>query len=325
MLIPSNPARLTWADLPDDVRASIGDLAGARAIAVEGATAGFSPGFAGVLDLADGGRIFVKAMSSTLHPHSIGLNVREAQVAKALPASAPVGRLRWEHTFGDWHLMGFDAMSGPGLHASSAADRAVAWELYHRIAAIRADEVRPEGAALATFAHDFADLFDRWALLLDAEDSAVRLASLGDLGLWISRNQDSLREWEATAAQFTAGDSLVHGDLRLDNMVRAEDGRAVAVDWPWACAGAPWLDLAGACCSLSVQGAGGAHALFHSHPLSQEASHEAERSIACVLAGYFCHASTEPEPPSLPGLRAFQRAQLAPAVEWLRTLAPELC
>jgi hypothetical protein len=324
MLIPSNPARLNWADLPDHVHARVGDLAGAGVHSVEGATTGFSPGFAGVVNLHDGRRIFVKAMSRALHPHSIGLNVREAEVAKALPSPAPVARLRWEDTHDDWHLMAFDAMPGPGLDAGSAADLQAAWGLYGRIAAIPARDVRPGGVELATFADDFSDLFDRWALLVDAEDSLERLASLGELGAWITRHQDTLRVWEAAAAPFTAGDALVHGDLRLDNMVRGADTVAVAVDWPWACAGARWLDLAGACCSLALQGAGRAHDAFRSHPLATSASFEAERSIACVLAGFFCHASTEPELRGVPGLRTFQRAQLAPAVEWLRTVAPEL-
>jgi aminoglycoside phosphotransferase (APT) family kinase protein len=47
--------------------------------------------------------------------------------------------------------------------------------------------------------------------------------------------------WE----RWTAGDALVHRDIRLDNTaVGADGGPAVLLDWAYAAAGAPWIDLA---------------------------------------------------------------------------------
>jgi hypothetical protein len=57
---------------------------------------------------------------------------------------------------------------------------------------------------------------------------------------------------------------------------------------------------------------------FRSHPLSEGASADAERAFAAAIAGYFAVESTLPEVPALPGLRAFQRAQALPALDWLR-------
>ena len=56
--------RLDWRDLPRHVRARIAELAGAQVTAEISATSGFSPGFAAVLELADGRGVFVKAVSS---------------------------------------------------------------------------------------------------------------------------------------------------------------------------------------------------------------------------------------------------------------------
>lgn len=78
--MPGNPSRMTWEALPTRVKMRIGELAGSPVIDAGTATSGFSPGFAGVLALADGSRVFVKAMSDADHPHSIWLNRREVHV-----------------------------------------------------------------------------------------------------------------------------------------------------------------------------------------------------------------------------------------------------
>jgi hypothetical protein len=318
---PSNPARLTWEALPAEVRQRIGDLAGTPVVAASTATTGFSPGFAGVLELKGGGTVFVKAMSEANHPHSIWLNRREAHVVRALPSGAPVAPLLWEHDADGWHLLGFEALPGPALEPTSPADRAAAWELYARVAAIDARPILVDGSPLKRFEDSLAGLFDRWARLTDAPDAAERTAIHGDDAAWILNHADTLKAWESGAAPHTRGTALVHADLRLDNMVRGADGRAVAVDWPWACIGAPWLDLISSCCALATHTGIPARDLFRSHPLAESVSIEAERAVVCVIAGYFCHVSTEPAPPTLPGLRDFQLAQAGPAVTWLRSLA----
>ena len=317
---PSNPARLTWEALPAEVRDRISALAGSPVVAPETATTGFSPGFAGVLDLDGDRKVFVKAMSDADHHYSIWLNRREAHVVRALPHGTPVAPLLWEDDADGWHLLGFEALPGPALDPPSAADREAAWELYARVASIDARAIRVDGAPLERFEDALADLFDRWARLVDAPDASQRMTIHGDDAPWIADHAELLKRWEASAAPHTRGTALVHGDLRLDNMVRGADGRAIAVDWPWACIGAPWLDLMASCCALAAHTGIPARDLFLSHPLSRGVSVEAERAVVCIITGYFCHVSTEPAPPTLPGLRAFQLSQAAPALEWLRAL-----
>ena len=60
--------RLDWRDLPRHVRTRIAELAGAQVTAEISATSGFSPGFAAVLELADGRGVFVKAVSAEQNP-----------------------------------------------------------------------------------------------------------------------------------------------------------------------------------------------------------------------------------------------------------------
>ena len=322
--LPQNPNRTQWDDLPEHVRERIGHLAGAPVAHAATATQGFSPGFAGLLRLEDGNSVFVKAMSASKHPHSIDLNRREAAVLSSLPPGAPAARLLWVEE-SQWHLMGIEAMTGGSLNPADAQHREAAWLTYSRVAAIDATSVEPGGVPLEPFEEALADLFDRWSrFFAQAEQpGAPGQAFLETLGLadWVTQHRNALLDWEAQAVAQCAGDSLVHADLRLDNMVFSAQGDATAVDWAWACAGAPWLDIASASCALSMQTGIPAQAFFRSHELSHRATAEAERAAATILAGYFVHAGTQPESPSLPGLRAFQLGQAAPALEWLRSVA----
>src|SRR5690625_2761266 len=104
--------RLGWRDLPHTVRAEISRLAGAQVVAEVMATSGFTPGFAGVLELVDGQQVFVKAVSPAQNPGSPELARREIVAAAALPPSVPAPRLLWSHDDGDWVLLGFEAVTG---------------------------------------------------------------------------------------------------------------------------------------------------------------------------------------------------------------------
>ncbi|MDN4472111.1 phosphotransferase family protein [Demequina zhanjiangensis] len=321
---PRNPARLRWEGLPEAVQQRIGDLAGAPVRFADTSTTGFSPGFAGVLRLDDGRHVFAKAMNETDHPHSIWLNRREAKVARALPESTPMAPLLWEDDLDGWHLLGFEAMLGRPLDPRSARDREEAAGLYSKVAAIDGSRVTVAGERLEPFSEALSDLFDRWARLFDSKDCDSRLTHVGEHSGWVARHADELCSWEAAAPALSQGAALVHADLRMDNMVRRADGAVVAVDWPWACVGAPWLDALSASCGLSMQTGIPARQLFHANPVANKATRDAEVALVTTITGYFTQAGTEPDVPSLPGLREFQRGQAKPALAWLRSLVPEL-
>ena len=58
---------------------------------------------------------------------------------------------------------------------------------------------------------------------------------------------------EATAGATAAGASLLHWDVRSDNLC-LRDGRALLIDWNWACVGNPRWDLAFWLPSLAAEG-----------------------------------------------------------------------
>ncbi|MFT4235044.1 MAG: aminoglycoside phosphotransferase family protein, partial [Microbacterium sp.] len=59
---------------------------------------------------------------------------------------------------------------------------------------------------------------------------------------WCEQHVDLLRTNAERVTSVLVGDRLVHGDLRADNILIDETGRARLVDWPWAARGRGWED-----------------------------------------------------------------------------------
>ena len=84
--------RMAWEQLPEPVRLLVQEAAGgsvARAHPPVGS--GFTGGFAAVLDLDDGRRVFAKAGSSS-NPHLVRAYRQEARVLARLPSGVPAPR-----------------------------------------------------------------------------------------------------------------------------------------------------------------------------------------------------------------------------------------
>jgi len=312
-------SRLSWRDLPRHVRERIATLAGAPVEAEVVATSGFSPGFAGVLELGDGHQVFVKAVSPAQNPHSPVLARQEIRAASAIPPQVPSPRLLWSHDDGDWVILGFEAVVGrsPELPWRAADLERVldGLEQLARATPLDGHELRPQDA-------EWAETFTGWqsfAALSPRERSEIAERA-GGLGEWAAAHLEKLVSWERSAPAAAAGGNLVHGDLRADNiMLDAE--HLWFVDWPHAGVGAPWLDLACMLPSVAMQGGGEAHDLFAQSPLSEGVPLDDVRAVVAGLTGYFTWHSLQPDPPGLPNLRAFQRAQAYTAIVWLQQLA----
>jgi hypothetical protein len=92
----------------------------------------------------------------------------------------------------------------------------------------------------------------------------------------------------------------------------------VAVDWPWACVGAAWVDLLLLLPSVTVQGGPDPEATFAAQPVTAGADPEAVTTALAALAGFLVRDARLPPPPGLPTLRAFQLGQGLSALDWLR-------
>jgi hypothetical protein len=157
----------------------------------------------------------------------------------------------------------------------------------------------------------------------DAPALARAVDAVGPHGEWLRANLDELVDLAAASPAASVGDTLVHGDLRADNVMLAPapDDRVWLIDWPHTCRdGARWWDLVGMLPSVAMQDGGDPQALFWAHPNATGADRDAVRSVLAAITGFFVHGSVQPAPTSIPNLREFQLAQGIAALDWLRRI-----
>jgi len=134
---------------------------------------------------------------------------------------------------------------------------------------------------------------------------------------WAAENLPRLAALEADGALACAGNTLVHGDLRADNILFTEDG-VVFVDWPGACVAAEWFDLIAFLPSLAMQGGPDPEKVIATHPATRDVDADLLTPVIAGAAGYLVCGALKPPVPGLPTLREFQRLQGEVALDWLR-------
>lgn len=308
--LASGGTRVPYDALPADVHAWVESLLGARVAEAVTQPGGFSPGCAARLLGANGERAFLKAVSSEANAESPMMYRREARTAAALPVEAPVPRLRATYDDGTWVALLFDDVDGRHPHLPWQPD-----ELRRVVAAI--DELLTDLTPCPlphaqTIDDDWRDEFARW------RDAAASRPPEG-LDPWCVRHLDRLAQLESQWPLAAAGDTLLHLDLRADNMVITDD-RVWIVDWPWAAKGAPAFDLVTFAPSVAMQGGPLPEELLAMSAQGRAAYPDAVTTLVATVTGYFLVQALAPPPPGLPTVREFQAAQGAVALRWLQRL-----
>ena len=313
-------SRLGWGDLPRHVRARISELAGAAVVTEASATSGFSPGYAASLELGDGTRLFLKAVSTEQNPDSPALARAEIRHNRLLPPEVDAPRLVFGDDDGTWVLLGFESVVGfpPGT-PWEPGDLDLALRALTRLAAVPA----PDG--LPALTSTFDAVADGWTSLLDDATARERmLRAVSPHSAWVADRLTDLAVLERTAPDRLDGTALVHGDLRADNLMIAPGPPAQVrfIDWPHAARGAPWFDLVAMLPSVAMQGGGDPVTILAEHPVGRAADAADVHAVVTALAGFFLHRAVLPAPRGLPNLRPFQLAQGLATLAWLRRMAP---
>lgn len=303
---PARGSRRRWAEIAAPLRARIeADLGSPVAEAVS-QDSGFSPGVAARLRLADGRRVFAKAVDWHTNEHSPVMHRTEAIVSTGLSAFAPVPELLASYDEEGWTALVFADVDG---HHPAMPWRADELDRVLATLAELAESLTPSPSAAKSTEEKFRRTFTGWRRLAAEPDDR--------LDPWALRNLDRLAELESGWPAAAAGNTLLHGDLRADNLLLTAD-RVVLVDWPHACVGAAWIDLLGLLPSVRMQGGPEPEPVFLAHPVGARADPDAVNAVLAGLAGYFARSALQPAPPGLPTLRAFQHGQAVPALAWLR-------
>jgi hypothetical protein len=286
--------RLPWVATPVALRAQVERICGSAVIGSEDVHGGMSPGPAAILHLADGRRVFVKAVSRQASAGSHGAYAREAATLAAMPAEAPAPTLYGCADVDGWLALVMSAAAGkpagPPWTAGSVRLVAAACDT---IAALPAPQSVPVISDLLT------DL-DGWHKLAAGDGAA--------LDGWELRRAASLANLAADWRGWTAGAALVHQDIRADNaVVDHAAGRATLVDWSYGCAGANWLDRARLAADVVGTGHqdGPSAAVRAAVDILASLPQGAARFVV-ALAGMWRYRSTLPPLPGHPTLRPWQ-------------------
>ena len=299
--------------MPDAVRSALEGWLGSTVATAESQAGGFSPGIASRIRTADGARYFVKAVGPLPNRGSPGMHRREAQVLAAMPDDVAVPRLLWSHDDEEsgWVLLVSQDIEGRHPHMPWRLDDLD--RVLDGLARI-ADALTPSPLAVS-LAGSARRAFDRaingWRLLAEGPPS-----DLDSLDAWSRRNLDRLVDLESQAPDAVDGETLLHLDVRADNILLAGD-TVWLFDWASACVGAPWVDAVGFAPSVVMQGGPPPEQVVARHPASRSADPAHITAAVAAVAGYFTHRALQPPAPGLPTLREFQAAQGVVAREWI--------
>ena len=304
--------RRRWADLPDGLKRALEHHLGARVLRAASEPGGFSPGVASRLALSDGRRVFAKVVSGDPNPDSPDIHRAEARIVTQLPPHAPVPRLLSAYDDGGRVAIFFELVEAhtPRLPWRPRELRRVVHAIESLVALLT-----PAPMEVPTFGARHRRLFSGWRELAAAH--ARGSDSLADLDPWVRDHLPSLADLESRFDRASLGKTLLHSDIRADNILVTKH-RIYFVDWPWACIGPAWADLLFFLPSAAMQGGPRPWTVFDGSPLSRGANPEDVTSVLASLTGFLLGNSRKPAPPGLSTLRPFQRAQGVEALAWLR-------
>ncbi|HEX4722000.1 MAG TPA: phosphotransferase, partial [Pseudonocardiaceae bacterium] len=212
--------RLVWTDLPEHVRSGVEEILGAPVDEAVSEPGGFSPGLASRVVLADGRRMFVKAVSSARNIDSVRMYAAEARILAGLhgvewrsPVAVP--RLLGRFEDGDWIALVISEVAG--------RQPAVPWQEPELDRIVDAVQVlgecltpNPLAVPVPPVTESCADVMSGWRTMAGGSPDP-------GVPAWAAANLDRLAELESGWSAAATGDTLLHLDLRADNLLLTDD------------------------------------------------------------------------------------------------------
>lgn len=192
--------------------------------------------------------------------------------------------------------------------------------------------VVPEGILPAAQTHNYIGAFladeKKWRRIEGEASRRTKFLNLFEDPTaaqdWLARNITALIALQSDAGVRSFAQSLIHGDLRTDNILLGKD-RSWLVDWPNACIGPRVFDLVMLFTHLESLGYAEAESFL---PLYDAASGtrfatsdiDEVAAMAGSMAGYFADQAYRSVPEKLPRLRWMQKSLLCGQLRLLARL-----
>jgi hypothetical protein len=252
-----------------------------------------------VLICQDGTRHFVKAASSAAQRMFAESYREEARKLRDLPREAPAPRLLWSED-GDWVVLGLEYVEARAPERPwRESDLDACLDALETVAKVLTPA--PSGLRLASF----ADELGAWPAMWD------QIRATRDLP-----HADEAATLAAGFGEVVGGETVVHTDVRDDNVLLTADGKALFCDWNWPCAGADWLDSLVMLIGPRGDGLDIAPVLAE-RPLLRDVPPDHVDRVLAVICGYFLKSADDPVPPTSPHVREVQRWQGEVVWDWL--------
>jgi hypothetical protein len=292
--------RLGWVHLPPHVRRAVERKVGTSVVDSFSCDGGYTPGLASVLLCADGTRHFIKAASVKAQSYAALSYRSEAKRARTLPPGLAAPRLKWTLDDDEWVVLGFEFVEGraparPWRHSEVEAASVMLVDTALRL-------TPAPGIGVATFAEEYAAWPALWETVLREYDDMP--------------GAEQAAEMATRFAEVTAGDTLVHFDVRDDNLIVRPDGSMVLCDWNFAVRGANWLDSL--CLFIGPRGDGiDVEPLLAAHPLLGPVEPDDIDVVLALITGYFLYSAAQPKVSNSPFLREHAMWQGEVCWTWL--------
>ena len=236
---------------------------------------------------------------------------REAVVSAALPRVAALSRGSLDaYDDGDWVALAFDAVDGrPPRHPWEAGELGRG----HRRARRPARRPHPEPPAVARH---------RWPTTRRNCSAAGRswppwTRRPAGLDPWARAHLDRLAELESGWPAACEGPTLVHGDVRADNVLLAGDG-VVFVDWPHAAVGTPVFDVSPGRPRSCSRAARRPRSCWPATVAPVRVDPDVITVLLAAVGGFFVAHSLRPPPPGCRPCGRSRPPRATVALAWLR-------